>query len=237
MLYFDPRLSASPRSAAVPATTSGCRGVDARRHRSDIAGGAAVSECTDGLQCGIQHGAVLGRPGQRSGAAGRWSPGEPGRDGVTAGARHRATRGHPRIRADVRDPLPGGSRPLSLANAREGDCRVRGNPHHAQRAVRQVYGECVSADGDREAGLRLFLEKGCAACHYGIDVGGTRVPRPSASQNPGAAFLPPGDKGRFTVAERERPSTCSRCRPCQEHRAHRAVFRAGRRGIFARRPR
>src|SRR5690554_6798616 len=50
-------------------------------------------------------------------------------------------------------------------------------------------------------GLRLFINKGCVACHAGINVGGQGYFPFGVIQKPGADVLPEGDKGRFTVTE------------------------------------
>ncbi|MFT0545763.1 cytochrome-c peroxidase [Allopusillimonas ginsengisoli] len=48
-------------------------------------------------------------------------------------------------------------------------------------------------------GLGLFINKGCVACHAGINVGGQGYFPFGVIQRPGAEILPEGDKGRFTV--------------------------------------
>jgi cytochrome c peroxidase len=61
-------------------------------------------------------------------------------------------------------------------------------------------------EGDEEAltaaelaGLGLFMEKGCAACHAGMNVGGSDYFPFGVVRKPGADILPPEDKGRFEV--------------------------------------
>ena len=48
-------------------------------------------------------------------------------------------------------------------------------------------------------GLRFFIEKGCAACHNGVNLGGTDYYPFGVVERPGAEILPRGDKGRFAV--------------------------------------
>ena len=45
------------------------------------------------------------------------------------------------------------------------------------------------------------MDKGCAACHNGINIGGGRYAPFGVVEKPGAAFLPPDDKGRFMVTK------------------------------------
>jgi cytochrome c peroxidase len=63
-------------------------------------------------------------------------------------------------------------------------------------------------EGDRRAltnqqrtGLQVFIDKGCAACHRGINIGGGMYAPFGVVENPGASFLPPDDKGRFNVTK------------------------------------
>ena len=50
-----------------------------------------------------------------------------------------------------------------------------------------------------KAGLKLFIDRGCAACHTGVNVGGGMYAPFGVVEKPGADFLPPVDKGRFQV--------------------------------------
>ncbi|MGD2153556.1 MAG: cytochrome-c peroxidase [Gemmatimonadales bacterium] len=50
-------------------------------------------------------------------------------------------------------------------------------------------------------GLRLFLDRGCVACHSGTNVGGTGYFPFGVVEKPGADILPREDKGRFTVTQ------------------------------------
>lgn len=53
---------------------------------------------------------------------------------------------------------------------------------------------------DKEkAGLGLFMEKGCVACHSGVNVGGHGYYPFGVIEKPGAEILPRNDKGRFAV--------------------------------------
>ena len=62
--------------------------------------------------------------------------------------------------------------------------------------------------GDRNAltaeekeGLQLFIDKACATCHNGVNVGGAGYRPFGLVERPGADILPPGDKGRFMVTK------------------------------------
>ena len=51
-------------------------------------------------------------------------------------------------------------------------------------------------------GLALFIEKGCAGCHSGVNLGGTSYARFGVVQSPSAELLPPDDWGRATVTKK-----------------------------------
>ena len=66
---------------------------------------------------------------------------------------------------------------------------------------RYLKGNEGALDADQKAGLALFINKGCAACHSGINVGGQMYAPFGVVERPGADVLPPGDKGRFAVTK------------------------------------
>ncbi|MCC9624049.1 cytochrome-c peroxidase [Thalassospira sp. MA62] len=51
------------------------------------------------------------------------------------------------------------------------------------------------------SGLELFMDKGCATCHNGVNVGGTGYYPFGVIEQPGSEILPPEDKGRFAVTQ------------------------------------
>jgi len=52
---------------------------------------------------------------------------------------------------------------------------------------------------EQKAGLALFVDRGCTACHNGVNVGGQNYFPFGLIKRPGADILPPEDKGRFEV--------------------------------------
>lgn len=54
-------------------------------------------------------------------------------------------------------------------------------------------------NADEKKGLALFMSKGCAPCHAGVNIGGTGYFPFGVVEKPGADILPPQDKGRFAV--------------------------------------
>jgi cytochrome c peroxidase len=62
-------------------------------------------------------------------------------------------------------------------------------------------GDTAALNATQKSGLKLFMDKGCAVCHNGINVGGGRYAPFGVVEKPGASFLPPNDKGRFMVTK------------------------------------
>ncbi len=66
---------------------------------------------------------------------------------------------------------------------------------------RYLRGDERALDAHEKQGLALFLDKGCVACHPGVNVGGTGYFPFGVVEKPGAEVLPPNDKGRFEVTK------------------------------------
>lgn len=62
-------------------------------------------------------------------------------------------------------------------------------------------GDASALTAEQKEGLKLFMDKGCAGCHAGINVGGQMYAPFGVIERPGADILPPGDKGRFQVTK------------------------------------
>ncbi|WP_413203608.1 cytochrome-c peroxidase [Rhodospirillum sp. A1_3_36] len=71
----------------------------------------------------------------------------------------------------------------------------------ASRFDQWLEGNDVVLDETEKKGLALFIDKGCAACHNGVNVGGHGYYPFGVVEQPGADILPPGDKGRFAVTK------------------------------------
>ena len=62
-------------------------------------------------------------------------------------------------------------------------------------------GDDMALSDDAKAGLELFIDRGRASCHAGVNVGGQGYYLFGLIERPGADILPEGDKGRFQVTE------------------------------------
>ncbi|WP_090061460.1 cytochrome-c peroxidase [Celeribacter neptunius] len=60
-------------------------------------------------------------------------------------------------------------------------------------------GDDNAMSSDELAGLALFMDKGCVACHSGVNVGGEGYYPFGLIEKPGSDILPEGDMGRFAV--------------------------------------
>jgi len=60
-------------------------------------------------------------------------------------------------------------------------------------------GDDAAISDQQKKGLALFMDKGCSACHNGVNVGGHGYFPFGLIEKPGADVLPEGDKGRFAV--------------------------------------
>lgn len=69
------------------------------------------------------------------------------------------------------------------------------------RFDRYLKGNINALNSEEKKGLRLFMDKGCASCHNGINVGGNGYRPFGVVEKPRADILPPGDKGRFAVTK------------------------------------
>lgn len=90
-------------------------------------------------------------------------------------------------------------------------------------------------NGDDEAmtvearqGLRIFIDKGCASCHNGINVGGEGYYPFGLIEKPGADVLPENDKGRFAVTNTADDSYVFRAGPLRNIALTAPYFHSGK---------
>lgn len=62
-------------------------------------------------------------------------------------------------------------------------------------------GDRAALSEGEQAGLEVFVAKGCAGCHAGVNIGGANYYPFGVVHRPGTAILPPGDKGRAAVTQ------------------------------------
>ncbi len=64
---------------------------------------------------------------------------------------------------------------------------------------RYLRGDTAALDGSQKAGLAIFINKGCVACHAGTNVGGGIYAKFGVVETPDAKSRPVGDKGRSGI--------------------------------------
>ena len=89
--------------------------------------------------------------------------------------------------------------------------------------------------GDKKAlndlekkGLALFIDKGCAGCHQGINIGGQDYFPFGVVEKPGADILPPDDKGRFKVTKAKDDEFSFRAAPLRNVALTAPYFHSGK---------
>jgi cytochrome c peroxidase len=88
-------------------------------------------------------------------------------------------------------------------------------------------GDPHALNATERAGLKLFMDKGCAACHNGINVGGNGYYPFGVVEKPGAEILPPDDKGRFAVTHTASDAYVFRAGPLRNVALRAPYFHSG----------
>ncbi len=65
------------------------------------------------------------------------------------------------------------------------------------RSPIDLKGDDAALSDTQKEGLALFMNKGCASCHNGVNIGGASYARFGVVQLPGEQHLPRDDLGRF----------------------------------------
>ena len=77
-------------------------------------------------------------------------------------------------------------------------------------------------------GLAVFMDKGCATCHNGVNLGGTGYFPFGLVAKPGADVLPEGDKGRYAVTGTVDDSYVFRASPLRNLAVTAPYFHSGK---------
>ena len=97
----------------------------------------------------------------------------------------------------------------------------------ASRFDQYLEGDENALNEQERSGLTLFMEKGCVACHNGINVGGQGYFPFGVVENPGAEVLPPDDKGRFNVSRTASDEYVFRAAPLRNVALRAPYFHSG----------
>jgi cytochrome c peroxidase len=200
MLYFDPRLSASHAISCNSCHSIGLGGADAQStsigHRWQHGGRNAPTvfnavfnkaQFWDGRAKDLeqQAGGPIVNPAEMASPAAHVSE---------------QVKGIPGYRDLFAQAFPGESDPITLANMQKAIAVFEATLVTPSGSFdRFLRGKSDALSAKEKAGLALFMDKGCAACHNGINVGGSMYAPFGVVEKPGAELLPPTDKGRFMV--------------------------------------
>ncbi len=89
-------------------------------------------------------------------------------------------------------------------------------------------GDANALNDTEKKGLALFIDKGCAACHQGVNLGGQEYYPFGVAEKPGTELLPPGDKGRFNVTKAEGDEFSFRAGPLRNIELTAPYFHSGK---------
>lgn len=81
---------------------------------------------------------------------------------------------------------------------------------------------------EAKQGLQIFMDKGCASCHGGINVGGEGYYPFGLVEKPGADVLPENDKGRYAVTNTADDSYVFRAAPLRNVALTAPYFHSGK---------
>jgi cytochrome c peroxidase len=97
----------------------------------------------------------------------------------------------------------------------------------ASKFDQYLEGDEAVLNEQEKSGLKLFMEKGCVACHNGINVGGQGYFPFGVVENPGADVLPSTDKGRFNVSKTASDEYVFRAAPLRNVALRAPYFHSG----------
>lgn len=88
-------------------------------------------------------------------------------------------------------------------------------------------GNTNALNDQQKAGLKLFMDTGCSACHNGINVGGQEFFPFGAVKSPATSLLPAADKGRFGVTNAANDEYVFRAAPLRNVALRAPYFHSG----------
>jgi len=218
MLYFEPRISDNHDFSCSTCHNISLGGGDARSseigHEGQLAGRKTLtvlnavfnkSQFYDGRASGLKdqvERSVMAFPGAKLKTRGGPTIFNPAAESA---ARQRAVeelKGIPGYAEAFRKAFPDAADPIAYDNV--------------SRAIALFETTLITPDspfdlwlkGDDEAlsdaqkrGLKLFVDKGCATCHSGVNLGGASFAQFGVAKSPGREILPEDDWGRFAVTK------------------------------------
>jgi len=130
--------------------------------------------------------------------------------------------------AEFKGAFPNDAKPVSfdnMAKAIEAFEATLVTPN--SRFDKFLAGDASALNDAEKKGLRLFIDKGCAGCHSGANVGGGSYAAFGLAEKPSAEILPPGDKGRSEVTKIAEDEYSFRVAPLRNIALHTPFFHSG----------
>ncbi len=200
MLYFDPRLSASHAISCSSCHNIGMGGADAEPtslgHRWQH-GGRNAPTVLNAVFNVVQFWDGRAKDLEQQAGGPMVNPVE-----MASPEAHVAEQlnGIPGYRGAFVRAFPGEADPVTLPNVQNAIAVFEATLITPNAPFdRYIGGRADALSPVQKQGLALFMDKGCTACHNGVNVGGGMYAPFGVVAKPGADLLPPGDKGRFTV--------------------------------------
>jgi cytochrome c peroxidase len=88
-------------------------------------------------------------------------------------------------------------------------------------------GDATAINDVEKKGLRLFIDKGCAGCHGGVNLGGAAYFPFGVAQNPSELIRPFADKGRSAVTKSSADDFVFRAAPLRNVALRAPYFHTG----------
>jgi len=133
--------------------------------------------------------------------------------------------------------FPNEASPVTFDNFAKAPRGVRSDADHrrASKFDQFLEGDGNALNAQEKAGLTLFLDKGCVACHNGINVGGQDYFPFGVVETPAADVLPAADKGRFAVTKTASDEYVFRAAPLRNVALRRHISIRGKCGASSKR--
>ncbi len=202
MLYFDPRLSASHSISCNSCHNIGLGGVDAQEtsigHRWQR-GGRNAPTVFNAVFNTVQFWDGRAKDLEAQAGGPMVNPVEMASPTAHVAEQLAATPGYV---VAFRSAFPNEATPVTLANAQKAIAVFEATlitPN--ARFDKYLTGDANALTAREKGGLKLFMDKGCSACHNGINIGGGMYAPFGVVERPDASILPPNDKGRFMVTK------------------------------------
>ena len=224
MLFFDPVFLRRHSFRAIPATIWAWAAMTIWKPRSDMVG-KKDHAMRRPFECRIQHCPILGWAGRRPQGAGQRA-GTGRVEMASTPARVEATlQSMPAYEVAFAKAFPGEDNAISfdnMAKAIEAFEATLITPY--SRFDQFLEGNTKVMNGEEQAGLQLFMDKGCASCHAGVNIGGEGYYPFGVVEKTGGRCLASRGQGALCGNPNGRRGICFPRRTTSEYRTNGSLF-------------